>query len=130
MTTRDLQSRLGAAPSLAPATRNATATGSAVDLTGYDSAALLIQYGTWTDGSHTPGLEASSDGVSYEAVPPEELGAVPDVLSGAGGANAVQLVGYRGAGRYLRAKLTVAGATAGAAAAATILRGHGHRQGV
>lgn len=130
MTTRDLHTRLAASLSLAPATRNASATGSAVDLTGYDSATLLVQFGAWTDGSHAPGLEASSDGVSYAPVPDEDLSATPAALSGAGGANAAQLVGYRGAGRFLRATLTVAGATTGAAMAAAILRGHGHLQGL
>lgn len=130
MTNRDLVHMLDAAPGLAPAVRNATATGSAVDLRGFDSATVLVHVGTWTDGSHTPSLEVSADGVSFGPAAAGDLQGSFAAVSGAGGANMVQAVGYAGPARYLRAKLTVAGASTGAAVGIAILRGHPARAGV
>lgn len=130
MTNRDLVHKLDAQPSLAPAVRNATATGSAVDLRGFDSAMVLVHVGAWTDGSHTPSLEASADGVSFAAVAAGELQGAFAAVTGGGGANLAQAVGYVGPARYLRAKLTVSGATTGAAAGIVILRGHPARAGL
>ncbi|PWR22747.1 hypothetical protein [Zavarzinia aquatilis] len=130
MTIRDLKTNVDASPSLAPAVRNATATGSAIDLRGFDAASVIVHFGAYTDGTHTPSLEASTDGVSYAAVAAGDMaGSFAAVASGAG-ANTVQQVGYIGTGRYLRPKLTVAGATTGAATAIAVLRGRGARQGV
>ncbi len=130
MTIRDFSGQIAAAHSLAPAVRTASATGTAVDLRGYDGATVLFHFGAYSDGSHTPELEASADGASYSAVPASQLSTAFAAVAAAGGANSVQAVGYRGPGRYLRAVLTVAGATSGAASAAQILRGDGARQGV
>ncbi|MDD3446192.1 MAG: hypothetical protein PHS60_12330 [Zavarzinia sp.] len=129
MTLRDLKTELAPAHSLAPALRTSTATGAAVDLRGYDGAAVLVHVGAYTDGTHTPSLEASSDGVSYAAVTAGDLlGGFAAVAAG-GDANSVQIVGYMGPARYLRAKMTVAGASTGAATGVTVLRGRGARQG-
>ncbi|PWR19144.1 hypothetical protein [Zavarzinia compransoris] len=130
MTMRDLKSNLDPAHSLAPAVRTAGATGSAVDLRGFDAASVLVHAGAYTDGTHTPGLEASADGIAYDDVAAGHLiGAFAAISSGAG-ANTVQQVGYAGPARYLRAKLTIAGATGGAAAGITILRHRTARAGV
>jgi hypothetical protein len=127
---RDLKSNIDAALSLAPAARTATAQGSAVDLQGYDGAAALVQFGTWTDGTHTPSLEESDDGSAFTAVVAADLVGAFTAVSGSGGSNSVQRVGYIGRKRYLRAVLTVSGATTGALTAASILRGIAHRQPV
>lgn len=130
MTMRDLKAGLDAAPALAPAVRNATATGTVVDLRGFDGASVLVHVGAYTDGTHTPSLEASTDGVTYVAVGAGEMaGGFTAIASGAE-ANTVQQVGYSGPGRYLRPKLTVAGATTGAAVAISVLRARAARQGV
>lgn len=129
MTMRDLKHAVDAAASLAPAVRAASATGAAVDLRGYDAAAIVVQFGAYTDGSHTPGLEGSADGVAYAAVPAGDLDGSFAAVAGAGGAGSVQQVGYRGPARFLRATMAVAGATTGAAAGVLVLRGRAARQG-
>lgn len=130
MTLRDLNSLLAPAHSLAPAVRTANATGSAVDLRGYDAATVLVHFGAYTDGSHTPSLEASVDGTNYDPAASADLSDDFVAVTAVGGANSVQQVGYRGPARYLRAKMTVTGASDGAASAISILRGYGARQGV
>ncbi|MCF4166479.1 hypothetical protein L2U69_12565 [Zavarzinia compransoris] len=129
MTIRDLKSHLAPAHSLAPAVRTGNATGSAVDLRGYDSATVLVHFGAYTDGSHTPSLEASVDDDTYEPVTAADLTGDFVAVTAVGGANSVQQVGYRGPARYLRAKMTVTGASNGAASAVSVLRGHGARRG-
>jgi hypothetical protein len=70
---RDLKSNIDVAVSLAPAARNATANGAAVDLQGFDAAMAMAHFGNWTDGSHTPALEESDDGASFTAVAASDL---------------------------------------------------------
>jgi hypothetical protein len=125
MTTRDLRSLTYVYPSLNPAARtNGTATGTAVDLRGYDGAMVSVSFGAYTDGTHTPSLSASSDGVTYAAVPASDIqGAFTAVSSGAG-ANTVQQVGYIGAARYLAVVMTTTGATTGALSAANAIAGY------
>ena len=126
MTMRDLKHAVDVVASLAPAVRTASATGTAVDLRGFDAASVVVQFGAYTDGSHTPGLEGSADGISFAAVPAGDL----DGAFVAGTAGGVQQVGYRGPARFLRVTLTVAGATSGAAAGALVLRGRAAVQGL
>lgn len=69
MTQRDLISNIQTKLSLAPAARvTGTATGTAVDLRGTDSAAIVVAFGAYTDGTHTPSLEHSVDGTTYSGV--------------------------------------------------------------
>ncbi|MER2519737.1 MAG: hypothetical protein ABTQ34_03495 [Bdellovibrionales bacterium] len=125
MTTRDLLRNSFVYTSLAPAARvNGTATGAAVDLRNYDGAMVAVAFGSYTDGTHTPSLQHSADGVSYAAVPVADLdGAFTAVNSGAG-ANTVQQVGYVGALRFLQVVMTVTGATTGALSAASVVLGY------
>jgi len=120
MTTRDLTSAIAVDASLAPGDYTATSNGASVDLRGFESAAIAFVVGAVTDGTHTPGVEESDDGTTWSAV------AAGDLIGGlvALAANTTQRAGYRGAKRYLRATLTVAGATVGAKLAAVIVRGN------
>lgn len=131
MTTRDLRNMLDAAHSLEPAVRaTGTLTGSGVDLLGYNAAAMLVYFGAYTNGTHTPSLEHSDDNVSFSAVSAAELeGSFAPVSSGAG-VNSVQRVGYKGGKRYLRAVMTVASGATGAASSALILRGQAGQEPV
>ncbi len=101
-------------PSLAPAARTSSATGSAVDLRGFDAAVVAGSFGAYTDGTHTPSLQHSVDGSTYTTVSASDLDGAFAAVSGSGGANSVQSVGYVGARRYVRVVMTVAGATSGA----------------
>lgn len=124
MTMRDLNDQVDVALSLVPAARvNGTLNGTGVDLRGYDSAMLVVSFGAYTDGTHTPSLQHSDDNSSFTTVTAAELTAAFTVVSSAGGANSVQRVGYLGSKRYVRAVLTVTGATTGALSDASVVRG-------
>lgn len=124
MTTQDIKNSIDAAHSLEPAVRaTGTANGAAVDLTGYQAAAMIVYVGAYTNGTHTPTLEHSDDGTSFVATTAADLDGSFTAISSAGGANSVQRVGYRGSKRYLRAVMTVAAGATGAASAALIVRG-------
>lgn len=124
MALRDLENRVSVVQSIAPAVRNATVTGTSVDLQGHNSAMVVFNFGTWTDGTHTPSLQHSLDNSTFVNCDTNSLnGAFVAVSSGAG-SNTIQKIGYTGGYRYIRAVLTVAGATTGAAANAVVLRGH------
>lgn len=121
---RDLKNNVAEVQSLPPAARTADADGTAADLLGYGSAVAMVEYGAWTDGTHTPALEESIDNVTFTAVAAADLLGIFTACSGAGTDNAVQRVGYIGNSRYIRIALTVAGATTGALSSAVIVRGH------
>src|SRR5262249_9439355 len=113
---RDLKSNVDVAQSLAPAARNASANGTGVDLAGYEAAMVEFSFGAVTDGTHTPKLQDSDDNSTFADVAASGLqGAFV-----AGTANSVQRVGYVGGKRFVRAVITIAGATTGALSAANI----------
>ncbi|MBI3419262.1 MAG: hypothetical protein HY053_03920 [Proteobacteria bacterium] len=118
MTIRDLKSNLSVSQSLVPAARAATGTGSAVDLQGYGSAMAVVSFGAWTDGTHTPSLQHSSDGTTYVACDTNSL------------SGTVQKVGYTGGNRYVRALMTVTGGTTGALSGVNVIAGAASQQPV
>ncbi len=124
MALKDLENRISVVQSLGPAARNATANGTSVDLQGYNSAMVVFNFGTWTDGTHTPSLQHSVDNSTFVNCDTNSMNGSFVAVSSAGGSNTIQKIGYTGGYRYVRAVLTVAGATTGALANAVILRGH------
>ncbi len=131
MTTRDLLRNQLVVQSLAPAARvNGTATGSSVDLRDYDGATIVISFGAYTDGTHTPSVLHSSDGSAWTACVhgtdldgPSALAAI----GSAAGANTVQQVGYIGNKRYVAVVIATTGATTGALSAASVVAGFPRR---
>ena len=128
MTTRDLLRLSLASPSLAPAVRvNGTATGAAVDLINFDGAMIVVHFGAYTDGTHTPSVTHSADNVTFTAVTPAtDLDGAFTAVSSAGGANTMQQVGYIGSQRYVKVVMTTTGATTGAASQASVFAGYPH----
>ncbi len=125
MSRRDLVSNISPAITLAPAARTTTATGTGVDLNGYEMAAVVITSGTITDGSnYVFEVQHSDDNSSWEAVPDAELVGSEPTLT-ASDDNAIRKVGYRGRKRYLRASLSsVTGSpSTGGVLSAVVLRG-------
>lgn len=120
---RDLKSNVDAVISLSPAARNATANGTGADLQGYEGALALVQFGTWTDGTHTPSLQESDDNSAFTNVAAADMLGSFTAVSSAGGSNTVQRVGYIGSKRYVRGVMTVSGATTGALSSIAIARG-------
>ncbi|MDD2324578.1 MAG: hypothetical protein PHW63_01000 [Alphaproteobacteria bacterium] len=124
MALRDLVSTMAAKLSLSPAARvTGTSTGTAVDLRGYDAAVVVVTFGAYTDGTHTPSLQHSTDGSTYTTVTATDLQGSFAVVSSVGGANSVQSVGYIGSARYVRVVMTVASATTGALSSASVIAG-------
>lgn len=126
MTTRDLVHMIEPAASLDPAVRaTGTHNGTGVDMQGYNSACMVVQFGAYTNGTHTPSLEHSDDNSSFSAVSAAELDGAFTAINSSGAVGTVQKVGYRGSKRYLRAVMVVASGATGAASSATIARAHG-----
>lgn len=96
--------------SLRPAARTATASGSTVDLANQLSNMVVFEVGTITDGTHTPTVEESdASGSGFTTVAAADLVGTLAALA----TNTDQKVGYIGKKRYVRAVVTVAGATTG-----------------
>ena len=108
--------------SLLPAARNASANGTGVDTANYGMAMAVVQFGTWTDGTHTPKLQESSDNSTFTDVAATDQDGTFTAISAAPTlTNQIQRVGYIGKLRYIRVVMTVAGATTGALSAAAIV---------
>ena len=119
MATRDIEAKLGAVTSIAPADNSASVNGTGVDLRGFSGAMVVFNVGAINDGTHTPSLEESDDDAVYTAVAAaDQLGTLAALT-----ANTNQKVGYRGTKRYIRAVSTVAGATSGNLYGALVIRG-------
>ena len=124
MAIRDLLRNVLVSQSLSPATRtNGTATGSAVDLSGYDAAVVTVSFGAYTDGTHTPSLQQSMDNSTYTACAASDLDGTFSAVSGTAGGNTLQQVGYIGTQRFVAVVMTTAGATTGALSSASVIAG-------
>ena len=115
---------LGFAQSLHPAARtNATHNGSGVDLAGFEGALVKFDVGAVTDGTHVPKIQESDDNSVFTDVAASDLsGSLANLAS-----NTPQKQGYIGRKRYIRAVITTSGATTGAIAGATVVRGAAHQ---
>ena len=115
---RDMKNNVDIAKSINPATYKTDQTGASVDLSGYESAMVVVISGALTDGAHTPKLQESSDDSTYTDVDSTDMeGSFANVS-----ANSVQRVGYKGSKRFVRAYVTSSGTT-GCIYAASFLRG-------
>jgi hypothetical protein len=123
---KDLKNNVTLASSLNPAARTATASGTGADIQGVESAIVLFSCGAITDGTHTPSIEHSDVlGSGYVAVPASDsIGSLVAMT-----ANSVQQIGYIGMKRYVRAVITVAGATTGAVNSACVVRSNARHHG-
>jgi len=120
---KDLKNHIDAVNSINPDDHTATINGLGIDLQGFEGSAVVFSVGTVTDGTHTPKIEESEDNSNWMDVPlTDQEGLLSDLAS-----DTNQRVGYKGTKRYLRAVLTVSGATLGAQAASLVLRGIPHR---
>jgi hypothetical protein len=108
---RDIVHNIKTVIAAAPASRAASFDGAAVDLLGFDSAALVVATGAVTGaGNMTVKLQESDTDAAggFTDVAAEHL---QGNVGGALVANTVVKVGYRGFKRYLRAVLTFNGGT-------------------
>lgn len=117
---RDLYSNLAGVASIAPAVLTATATGTAVDVTGASGAVAVVQTGAIVAaGAFGAKLQESPDGVTWADVAAERVKSnAPAVLA----ANSVYRLGYLGKMPKVRAVLVYASGTSLAASVAIVLR--------
>ncbi|MBH0239127.1 hypothetical protein [Methylobrevis albus] len=120
---RDLASNISAVQVVAPAVLTATNTSAAVDLLGFNSAAVVINTGAIVSaGNFTPKLQESdtTTGGDFTDVAAAHLvGTFPSALAAA----SVYRVGYVGTKRYIRTVLTLNSGTS-IAAGAVVIKGN------
>ncbi len=123
---KDFKNNFDVVNSIDPDDYIADENGTGVDLRGFDGSAIVFSVGTVTDGTHTPNIQESDDNSNWSDISADDQhGSLVDFVS-----DTNQLVGYRGNKRYLRAVLTISGATTGAQAAALVARGVPHHSPV
>jgi hypothetical protein len=118
---RDIASNIGAVLALAPAVLTATAKGTAIDLLGFNSAAIVINTGAIAgSGNFTAKLQESdttTDGDFTDVAAADLIGDLPTALA----ASSTVKQGYVGTKRYIRAVLTLNSGTSIAAGAIAVL---------
>lgn len=123
MPARDLKSQVDFVSSLAPAVYDAKDAGEGVDLTGFNSAMVVIVAGAagGADPSFAFEVQESDDNDSFTAVDEVHLqGAAPVITEG----EECHRIGYVGSKRYLRVAISeVDGTTPTLACAAGVVRG-------
>ncbi len=127
---RDIQNNISLVQSIKPSSYTSSQNGDAVDTRGFYAAAVLFYL--WTgdfanaDEVYTPKLQESDDGTNWNDVATAKLeGTFFPVNEQAD--EGMQSVGYKGAKRYLRAVVAVAGTSPSIIASATVILGEPHR---
>lgn len=97
----------------------ATKTSAAIDLANAIENVFILEYGLWTDGTHTPTLTyCSTSGGTYTTVAAADLvgsfTAVNSTTLAANGGSYIHKVSYIGPYQFIKFVDTVAGATTGA----------------
>lgn len=139
MATQETYSRTDFVDSLSHSQRTGTATGSEVDLVGFESAQVLFDVSAFTDGTHTFDIqEAPDDGTgssgSFSTVSDSDLLFDTDtaqinnngqlVIDASGDTGEYQ-IGYIGDKRFIKVVTSsVTGTTTGATYGANVLKGH------
>ena len=123
---RDLANNIGAVQAVAPAVLSATNTSAAIDLQGFESAAVVINTGAIvSSGDFTAKLQESdttTSGDFADVAAADLVGTFPASLE----ADSVVKIGYLGDKRFLRTVITKNGGTS-IAAGAVIVKGRAHR---
>lgn len=130
---RDLHNNIKVSRAISPAaviTANGVTTSEIIDTAGFESVEVVLASGVITDGTFTPAVFAGdaanmSDEVAVTSAD-ELLGTIAGATFAATDDNVVKKIGYRGPKRYVRVKVTQAGATSGGFIAAVAVQGHPH----
>ncbi|MFD1744055.1 hypothetical protein ACFSE1_01140 [Rhizobium helianthi] len=120
---RDLSHNLGVVQALAPQVLSATDTSAAIDLIGFDSAAVVISTGAIvSSGNFTAKLQESdttTSGDFSDVAAADLIGTLPTALA----ASSVYKQGYVGNRRYIRLVTTKNSGTS-IAVGAVVVKGH------
>ena len=104
--------------------------GAAADLLHFGAAAVAVSYGLWTSDSFLATVEESADDSTYTTVAAGNLQGSFSAVAGTATDSVVQLVGYTGTKRYIRAVVTATGSGAVCVIGANIVRAHPRHLGV
>jgi len=132
MATKDLHHNVKVTPAIDPAaakTGNGVTTSATIDTQGFESLEFVLQSGVITDGTFTPALyEGSLSDMSDETVvaAADLLGTIAGATFAATDDSKTKKLGYRGTKRYVRTKVTQAGATTGGYISAVAVQAHAH----
>ena len=107
MPTRDINNDVASAQALLPQVLTATATGTTVDMLGYNGCLFVVNVGTVTDGTFAFSIEHSDDDNTYASASSYLSGSFTNATSSAD--EVVQEVAYTGSKRYVHLKVTVTG---------------------
>lgn len=129
MAALDIVRDLAAAQTIAPSTYSTDQTGSSVDLQNFHAAAVLIDAGAHTDGTHDFTVEESDDDSTWNDVASSDLiGSTPTIDGSSSNASQIHEVGYVGTKRHIRVTTTTSGTTTGAAYGVLVVRSHARKQ--
>lgn len=127
----DLTSIVDVVQSISPRViaTDTTTTGTTADLSGYNSAVVVFDIGTVTDGTYTPVVQESTDGGdNWGAVDSADLEGTLVAVTTSNDPK-VQQVGYKGSAGLIRAAITSASTSSGGPMSASIVLGHKRRDG-
>lgn len=91
---RDQSKELSEVQSVYPQAVTSTKTSTTIDLAGYESVTILIDVGTWTDGTHTFSIQDSDDDSSYTATAAADLVGTLPVVNGTTKHRQIYEIGY------------------------------------
>lgn len=122
---RDQSKELSPVQSLKPKAYTAsTNNGTAADMANYGAATVVVDVGTWSDGTHKIQLEESSNNSTFTTVSASDISGSTVSISNATDDDQIYWFGYLGTSRYLRVAGAVTGSTtSGMTYNATIIRG-------
>ena len=123
--TQDLYNIAGVATSLLPAARTSSASGTAIDLQGKESAVVIFHAGVCTDGTHVFSVQESDTTTDGDFAAATAIQGTAPTVTGTNNDELIAKVGYVGTKRYIRARVVVSGGpSTGLVASAIVVTGH------
>ncbi len=108
---------------------NTTVAGNVIDLNGFNSLTMDFFVGTRTDGTFTPLIQDSNNGIDFVDVADEFL-IETEVNTAISTANTIKSIGYIGSKRYVKVSIVPSLVTTGATAGAIAILGHPNKSPV
>lgn len=110
-------------------TTSTTTAGNAINTLGFESIAFAVELGARTDGTFTPLIQDSNDGVNYTDVADQFLIGT-EAEASINTANTIKKIGYNGKKQYVKASLVSTGVSSGATASITAVLGNSYKNPV
>lgn len=99
-----------------------------VDLNNFESALIVIDAGSYTDGTHAFSVdESDQSGSGFSSVDGNQLSQSPPTIDGAADDDQQYYIGYTGDQRYIDVNVSVSGTSTGAIYGIYVIKGDPHR---